>query len=836
MGAPAVVGGREPEQVDLGGRDVIGNQPGWRIGHGRVGGGARDPRRIAHTDPVDRRDAVVARRGRREPRVRVDGGRGARIGHQVLPAPAPVGRHFDAVAGDARTPVVRGRLPGEGDLRGADRLGVETSRHPRHGRVGGRARRVRKRSHPREVDRSDPVVPRGRGPEVHVGERRRRRVRVAADDVPGRASVVGRLDAVAENRDAAGVAGRVPRQVDARRAHRLGHQPGRGIGKVGVREGHRRERPLAGAHAVDGRDLVLIPGHRVEPGVGEGRGRVPRVRPDDDPVAVVGPDHPDAVAGDGRPSVGLRRIPGEENGVRPGPARAHVLRLPRTRGVGPAPGHRRERPDAHAVDRGHAIEAGDAGREARVQVGGARGACVGSDDDPAADAGGGHLDAVAGDRAPAVVGRGRPGKKELAAPPRAARNHPEARGRARARELGGRARGARPLAGAGAVDRRDPVVAGGARPEPAVGVAGGRGGRVGMEHRPAAGSRARPFDAVAGDCSRAARGRSTPAQLDGGRSLGRCPQRPGRARHDILRGGVGHVRRISRPVEVDRRHPVVARDAPRETIVAVARVGVPGIAFQRRPGVTPVRRHLDLVPGDFPPAVVGRSIPVQVDRVGAVGRRRQVARLPGNPGARLSRDVPHRPVEAEREVADLVPERVGGAVVVEHPNRVERVYGAGQKQEHLARRHVYPGYGLDAARAAPEEVHLEVARRWHVVLIEIFVESDGDFIAGDPRVAHYRAPGVHVDLDRRRRVPLPRSVLRHVPRDMEEHRTIIFLRHPQRDDKPPAGIGVQRIGLSTRPRQVRARDVDVVDVEPGHVLRETDDDAGGVVRGPDPRP
>ena len=100
----AVVGGSDPEQIDLRGRDVVGHEPGGRVGHGRVGGRARDPRRIAHADPVDRRDAVVPRRGRREPAVRVEGGRGARVGYQVLPAPGPVGRDLDAVAGDTRAP------------------------------------------------------------------------------------------------------------------------------------------------------------------------------------------------------------------------------------------------------------------------------------------------------------------------------------------------------------------------------------------------------------------------------------------------------------------------------------------------------------------------------------------------------------------------------------------------------------------------------------------------------------------------------------------------------------------------------------------------------------
>ena len=141
-GSAAVVGGREPEQVDLRGRDRGGRQPGGRVGHGRVGNGARHPRHPAHADPVDRRDAVVAPGGRLQPRVHVGRARVVRVGHQVIPGGAHIFGHLDPVAGDARPPVARGRSPGKLDARGAVGLRVETSGGARHGRFGRRARGV----------------------------------------------------------------------------------------------------------------------------------------------------------------------------------------------------------------------------------------------------------------------------------------------------------------------------------------------------------------------------------------------------------------------------------------------------------------------------------------------------------------------------------------------------------------------------------------------------------------------------------------------------------------------------------------------------------------------
>ena len=315
------------------------------------------------------------------------------------------------------------------------------------------------------------------------------------------------------------------------------------------------------------------------------------------------------------------------------------------------------------------------------------------------------------------------------------------------------------LAQARVADRPDAVMAGGAGPEAVVGVGGGRGPSVGQS------STSQPpvpvrdtCDVVAGDRLRAAGGGGGPPQVDGGRPRACAVKRPGRVRQEVHRGGAGLVRGISRSVEVDGRHPVVARDAPGEARVAVAGVRAPGIAHQSRPGITPVRRHFDQVPGDAAPAIRTRLIPLQLDRRGAVGHRREVARLPGNPGARLSGDVSHRHVEAERAIAGQIPKRVGAAVVVEHPNRVEAVDGAGQKQEHIAGGHFDLGHGLDVERVALEEGYLEVAGRRDEILIEVFVEDDDDFVAVDLRVADYRAPGVHVDLENapQRGIPLPR--------------------------------------------------------------------------------
>ena len=543
----AVVVRRDPGEVDLRGCGRGGNQPGGRVGHGRVGGGARDARRAAQADPVDRRDAVVARGGWREAGVRVRGARAAGVGFQVVPGGAPVFRDLDPVTGDIGAAVVGGRLPGEVDLRGAVRLRAEVLGHARKGRLGGRPRHVGERPVPRDVDRGDAIVPRGRGFEVHVGECPRCRTRVAADDAPGSALVVGSLDPVAADRGAAGVSGRSPRKVDPRRAVRPGRQPGRCRGFVGMREARRLKRPLAGSHAVDRRHLVPVEGRRLQVDVREGGRRRTRVGTDRDPGAVVGASRPHRVAGDPRPAVGGRRLPIEDDARRSRRPRAQALGLAGPRGVGGASDHVRVRPLPLAVDRGHAIEPGRAGGETGVQVGGGRAAGAGHQDDPPGDAVGRHLDPVAGDRTPTVRGRARPGEEEPVASPHTARHHRETGGRAWSGDIGGCLGDARPGAPARPGDRRDPVVAGAAGAEAAVGVRGGSGIRVGLEHQPPAGSGAGHFDAVAGDRRRAAGGGGGPAQPDGGRPPGCGRHSPGRVRQEVLGRGARNVGGFARP-------------------------------------------------------------------------------------------------------------------------------------------------------------------------------------------------------------------------------------------------------------------------------------------------
>ena len=318
----AVVVRRDPREVDLRGCGRGGDQPGGRVGHGRVGGGARDARRTAHADAVDRRDAVVARGGRLEARVRVRGARAAGVGHQVPPGAAAVFRDLDPVAADLRAAIGGGCLPGEVDLRGAVRLRGEVTGRAGKGRLGGRVPHGGSRPRAGSVGRGYAVVPRGRGLEALVGVSRRRRVRVAADDPPGCASVAGGLDPVAEDRSAAGVAGRAPRQVDLRGADRPGCQVERRGRYVGMRARRCLQRPRAGSFGVDRRHLVPIGGCRLEAGVGERGRRALRIALDRDPRAVVGASRPDRVAGDRRPAGARRPLPSEGDARRSARMRA----------------------------------------------------------------------------------------------------------------------------------------------------------------------------------------------------------------------------------------------------------------------------------------------------------------------------------------------------------------------------------------------------------------------------------------------------------------------------------------------------------------------------------
>ena len=227
------------------------------------------------------------------------------------------------------------------------------------------------------------------------------------------------------------------------------------------------------------------------------------------------------------------------------------------------------------------------------------------------------------------------------------------------------------------------------------------------------------------------------------------------------------------PVEVDRRNPVVTRDAGFEALVRVARVGVPGIPYQIRPGGAIVPRHLDQVPGDSGAAIAERGVPLQFDHRGTVGGRREVARLAGDPGARLSGDILHRDIEAERAIADQIPEAVVGAAVVEKADIVAGQDGLGQGQEHLARDHFDLGHGPVVVRTAPEEGNEEVATRRDDILIEVFTEVDNDFVAVDSRLVLLRDPIVHLEGERPVRVPLPAAVLRDVRKDADDDRALI---------------------------------------------------------------
>ena len=173
-------------------------------------------------------------------------------------------------------------------------------------------------------------------------------------------------------------------------------------------------------------------------------------------------------------------------------------------------------------------------------------------------------------------------------------------------------------------------MAGGAGAEAGVGVCGGCGLRVGLKRHPSAGSGAGHLDSVAGDRATARR-RSGPVQLDPRRSPG-----PGRkARRppgQTVRRGARHVRPVPPPMPADRRDPVVARSAGRETDIPVAGGGT--VRRQETPGEAAVGGRLDAVARDRRAPGVDRLPPVEVDHRRALGVRRQGAGRPGGSGVR----------------------------------------------------------------------------------------------------------------------------------------------------------------------------------------------------------
>ena len=143
--AAAVIRRRGPRQVDPRRPVRRRRQPRRRAGrrYRRHGGGARDRRRIAGADRVDRRDPVVARGPEGEAGMGV-GGVG-RDGGRVQLAPLRIGvargrgrlrAYLDLVVGDGRAAVIRRRGPRQVDFRRPTRRRQPRRRAGRGGRGG----------------------------------------------------------------------------------------------------------------------------------------------------------------------------------------------------------------------------------------------------------------------------------------------------------------------------------------------------------------------------------------------------------------------------------------------------------------------------------------------------------------------------------------------------------------------------------------------------------------------------------------------------------------------------------------------------------------------------
>ena len=453
-----------------------------------------------------------------------------------------------------------------------------------------------------------------------------------------------------------------------------------------------------------------------------------------------------------------------------------------------------------------------------MRVGGGRAPGARHEDYPAGSAVQGRLDPVAGDRAPAVAHRGRPTEQQPVGSARPAGSHPQPGRRARNGGVGGRACDVRPRAHARLVDRGDPVMARAAVTQADVGVRGGAGTGVRLERHPRARAGARHLDPVAGDRAAARGGGRGPAQIDGGR-----PPRPRRepargARKDLVGPGACDVRGLARPVGVDRADPVVTHRARRETRVRVRGRGAPGVRLEIRPGRAAVRRHLDPVSADVRAAVGGRRVPLERDRRRAGGGRRQVLGCPGDLDARAGQ-VPDRPVvEARHSVSGQIPGRAPARVVVVEPDHVLGQDWLDQRQAHLRPGHLDLGHLADVERAVPEEGHGEVGRLRDEVLVKAFGGEQHELIAVDRRVQDIGRLVVDDERECPPDVGLAARVPRHAGRDVDDHRTHVARQRVHRDRIAAASGGpVQNISHSCP-----GGDLDLVDAEVGHALREAD--------------
>ena len=327
-----------------------------------------------------------------------------------------------------------------------------------------------------------------------------------------------------------------------------------------------------------------------------GRGRAAGVGHDFGPTRDAVEGHLDQVALDRAPAVRGRPRPGEEESVASPQDRSD---RPEARGrarngdIGGCADDARPSAPVHPVDRRDSVVAGAAGAEAGVGVCGGCGLRVGLKRHPAAASGAGHFDPVAGDRA-SSVGEGRsPAQRDHGCAPGRGGQPP---GCVRHAQLRRRAVDIRGAARSGRVDRRHPVVAGGAPGEAGVTVAGRRAPGI-AQSRPPRTSVRRPFDPVSCDRAPAVLQRGVPVQFDhrgavgDGLEVARRPGRPG--------GRRVHIRRGPRAEGVHRPDPVSAYGARRSSLVPVH---AHGRVRPKDPGPA-VHGHVDLIVGDRSAAV-----------------------------------------------------------------------------------------------------------------------------------------------------------------------------------------------------------------------------------------
>ena len=311
---------------------------------------------------------------------------------------------------------------------------------------------------------------------------------------------------------------------------------------------------------------------------------------------------------------------------------------------------------------------------------------------------------------------------------RRARRRNARRLRHRPADVDGGIRDVRHRAGAIGIERRDPVVVRLPVPEPLVVVGRRRRAGVVLQHLPVAVAVAaavirRPLDLVAPDRRRALIGGLHPGEADRGADRRRPePGRGPRPRH--RRGGVGDVgdrTEAGCAGGIPRRDPVVVPRPPAATGVAVGDIRA-AVVLQLLPvsvavAVAVIRRPLDPVARDRPPAGVARRPPREADPRVAAGLGHE-PRRPRRSRRLHVRAVGHRqPRERRRVVAVVVLDRggivAGARIGVADRDRLPPLDRRDAARQGQGQRHVGAAHG-DAADPDARPVrgrHREARRR-----------------------------------------------------------------------------------------------------------------------------